>query len=113
MDDKPPYEHEHRREPRVAFSWRATVRTVGIEATCTLTTVNVSEGGVCARGALTATACSGGHERYLLDLSLPDGQRLEGIEVSPVWAKEQGEGSLSGWRFRRVEKTVRRSPQSG
>ncbi len=111
MDDKPPY--EHRREPRVAFSWRATVRTVGIEATCTLTTVNVSEGGVCARGALTATACSGGHERYLLDLSLPDGQRLEGIEVSPVWAKEQGEGSLSGWRFRRVEKTVRRSPQSG
>ena len=68
------------------------------------TTVNVSEVGVCLVGVAPATDSR-------LDLILPGGQRVAGIEMASVWTRRQSENVVSGWRFTRVRKDVRQALQ--
>jgi uncharacterized protein involved in exopolysaccharide biosynthesis len=107
MDPESQYEQEHRREPRIALGWRATVRS-GDSDVWRCTTVNVSEAGVCVRSEFPPPIDSSNAQPRLLELSLPTGKRLE-IEVVPVWAGEAIDTHLSGWRFTRVARQVRRT----
>jgi hypothetical protein len=112
MNQVPLYEHEHRREPRIDLRWRGTLRAAdGSTDTWSCTTVNVSEAGVCVCGQIPAISNQSADAFWLLDLSMPTGQRLEEIEVAPVWARDAGGERLVGWRFMRVRRPVRRALQ--
>ena len=96
---------ENRREPRVDLRWLGTVRPILGGMRRDFTTVNVSTSGVCMRGEVGAGVGGGNGKRkreeapFLLDLTLPSGARLEGIEIAPVWETFQDEQVMSGWRF--------------
>lgn len=110
MDSTPLYDQEMRREPRIALSWRATVQTAisGMAYRFDGTTVNISSAGMCLRGPLPEALQQDKDTQVVVDLALPGGEHLRGMEAALVWVRVAGEATLSGWRWTRVRRETRR-----